>query len=366
VAQMINWKLKLIIRESTFTAVVFTFASYSYYIIAFWGIEDHYIEGPLKTYMTSPFVHVELLLVSLLFGVLIGLINRITETPKLRRKSAVYVVLFRTSLYLISLVSIAAIVLLFFIQFIFSAEKIFTLFSAITPQYGISFIIWIILIVGLINFLLEIERIIGQGNMWRLFIGMYRRPLDEERIFLFMDLKGSTKLAEKLGPRQYSMMLQECYRDLTAVVLRYSANIYQYVGDEVVISWPYLEKQKMNAINTFFQYRKVLYNKRDYYLKQFGEMPEFRGGISAGSVIVSEVGDVKREIAYHGDVLNTASRLLELCKMHGGHLYVSKEICTSLKGKKIETELHENLILRGKSNPVEVFGLKFNDNSIIN
>ncbi len=351
-------------RESAFTAVVFTLASYSYYFIAFWGVEDHFIEGPLKDYMTGPFVHIELLLVSILFGVMIGVINRITETPQLRRRPAVFVVLFRTSLYLVSLVIVAAIVMLFFVQFIFSIEKILQMFKTITPQYGISFIIWIILVVGAINFLLEIERIIGQGNMWRLFMGMYRRPIIEDRIFLFMDLKGSTKLAEKLGNQQYSDMIQECYRDLTGIVMRYDATIYQYVGDEVVLCWPDIEKQTKNAVKTFFSYQKNLFSKKDYYQKKFGEIPEFRGGISAGKVTVSEVGDVKREIVYHGDVLNTAARLLELCKTRDDRLIVSRDVGLALANdKEIIHDWHENVNLRGKSEPVEAFGLSLKEQS---
>lgn len=358
-----NWKSKLILRESAFTAITFTVVAYSYYLIAFWGIQDHFSESLLKEYMISPYVHVELLLFGTLFGMLIGVINRITDTPRFRNKPVGLIVLLRTALYMISLSLAAGVVLAVFILFIYPGEKMLNLFMVMTPRYTISFIIWIILVVSGINFLLEIERIVGSGNIWRLLIGRYRRPREEERIFLFMDLKGSTTIAEKLGHKQYSELLQECYRDLTRVVMRYEAAIYQYVGDEVVLSWPFLDKdkQKRASVQTFFDYQKALLHKKELYINRFEHAPEFRGGIDVGAVTVIEIGDVKREIVYHGDVLNTAARLLEVCKARDNRLVVSQVVGeVVVRGKEFHTSWNENVKLRGKREPVAAYGLQSN------
>jgi len=358
-----NWKTKLIIRESAFTAISFTIAGYSYYIIAFWGIQDHFLNGPLKEYLISPFVHIELLLFGILFGILIGVINRITDTPRFRNKPVGLIVLFRTTLYMVSISIVGSLVMFVFAAFIFSQEMMISMFEEMTPKYGISFIIWIILVVGAINFLLEIERIVGSGNIWRLLIGRYRRPIEEERIFLFMDLKGSTAIAERLGHQRYSELLQECYRDLTRVVMKYEAAIYQYVGDEVVLSWPFLHKhgQRRDSLQTFFDYHRTLLNKSEQYIEQFGHSPEFRGGIDVGAVTVIEVGDVKREIVYHGDVLNTAARLLEVCKMRDNSLVVSQAVGKAVVyGKEFKASWSENVKLRGKQEPVAAYGFQSN------
>jgi adenylate cyclase len=358
-----KWKSRLILRESTFTAIAFTAAAYSYYLMAFWGIQDHFSGGPLKEYMTGPFVHVELLLVGLLFGVLIGVINRITDTPRFRNKPVGLIIMFRTILYLVSLGFVAGLVFVVFIAFIFPQEVLVNIYDAITPKYGLSVILWIILVVGGINFMLEIERIIGPGNIWRLFIGRYRRPRVEERVFLFIDLKGSTAIAEKLGHHRYSELLQECYRDLTQVVIRYEAAIYQYVGDEVVMSWPGKEKdiQKRASVHTFFDYQMALLHKNEEYIERFGIAPEFRGGIDVGAVTVIEVGDVKREIVYHGDVLNTAARLLELCKERNNKLVVSRAVGDAVEQEKeIHTSWSEKVSLRGKRELVAANGLQSN------
>lgn len=361
--ETMKWKSRLVMRESIFTAIAFTAAAYSYYLIAFWGIQDHFTDGPLKEYMTGPFVHVELLLVGLLFGVFIGVINRITDTPLFRNKPVGLIVLLRTILYLVSLGFVAGFVFVVFIAFIFPQEVLVIIYNAITPKYGLSVILWVILIVGGINFMLEIERIIGPGNIWRLFIGRYRRPRVEERIFLFMDLKGSTTIAEKLGHHRYSELLQECFRDLTQVVMRYEAAIYQYVGDEVVLSWTgtKTDLQKRASVHAFFDYQMALLNKKEEYIERFGNAPEFRGGIDVGAVTAIEVGDVKREIVYHGDVLNTAARLLELCKLRNNNLVVSRAVGEVVEQEKeIHTSWEEKVSLRGKQEPVAAYGLHSN------
>ena len=198
-------------RESGFTAAAFTVAVYFYYLIAFWGIQDHFIEGPLRDYMSSRAVHMELILSGILIGGLIGVINRIIETPRLRSSPVVQVVLFRTVLYLASLCVVFGLIGLVYVTLISSWEVLTSLFQTLSPRYMWSLIIYLVLVVGVINFALEVERVVGPGNLWRLFVRSYRRSREEERVFLFMDLKGSTTIAEELGHQRYSELLQEFY-----------------------------------------------------------------------------------------------------------------------------------------------------------
>jgi adenylate cyclase len=356
-----TWKTRLVMRESAFTAVAFTASVYAYYLTAFWGIQDLFIEGPLKDYMTSRSVHLELLLSGILIGGLIGVINRIIETPRLRSKPVGQVVLFRTILYLVSLSIVFSVIFLVFVTLIHSWEVLTSVFQAITPRYMWSFIIYLVLVVGAINFALEVERVVGHGNLWRLLLGSYRRPREEKRVFLFMDLKGSTTIAEELGHKRYSELLQECYRDLTKVIIRYEAAIYQYVGDEVVMSWLCTDRaeRKRTSVLAFFAYKRALMSKREAYKVRFGMVPEFRGGIDVGAVTIIEVGDVKREIAYHGDVLNTAARLLELCKTRGEELVVSRAVGESVeKDTEVRASWHEEVSLRGKRKHIEAYSLQ--------
>lgn len=356
-----KWKTRLVLREGGFTAVAFTAAVYSYYLIAFWGVQDQFVEGPLRDYLSDPVVHVELLLSGILFGGLIGFINRVTETPRLRRRSVGQVVVLRTLLYLAGVSVVAGVVLLVFTTMILPLDALVPIYRAMTPRHTLSFALWMVLAVGAINFALELQRVVGPGNLWRLLVGRYRRPREEERVFLFMDLRGSTTIAEALGHRRYSALLQECFRDLTEVVLRHEAAIYQYVGDEVVVSWDCRDStgSMRKSVRAFFDYAEAINGKAEEYEARFGTGPTFRGGIDVGAATVIEVGDVKREIVYHGDVLNTAARLLELGKMRGEALVVSRAVGEAVEGdNEVRAYRIGEVRLRGKRGPVEAYGLQ--------
>jgi len=356
-----TWKTRLLLRESLFTAIAFLGFSYAYWLISLWGIQDQLMEGPLRRYLESGMIHVELVATSLLFGASIGVVGRITDRPRFRRMPFVWVVVVRTVLLMAGLVLAGAFVLIIVLAWFMSWEGITSVFFDVPPRMWVSVGVWWGLVVIGINFSLEISRLLGPSNMWGLFIGRYRKPRVEERVFLFMDLKGSTTLAEQLGHARYSELLQQCFRDLTPFVLRYDAHVYQYVGDEVVLSWPRSRRgdSKRHSVQTFFDYERALREKSGSYEERFGVVPRFRGGIAFGPVTVIEVGDVKREIAYHGDVLNTAARLLGLCKERNEGLVVSRGVGEAVEGDgAVEFAWTESVPLRGKVHQVEACGLR--------
>jgi adenylate cyclase len=157
-------------------------------------------------------------------------------------------------------------------------------------------------------FILQINEKFGQGVLIKFLLGKYHRPKEVKQIFMFMDLKSSTTHAEKLGHIKYSQLIQDCFYDITEIILSYEAKIYQYVGDEVVLSWDVDRGlNHENCLKTFFAYDSLLQGKSEYYKNNYGVVPEFKAGLNLGAVTVAEVGEIKKELAYHGDVLNTAA-----------------------------------------------------------
>jgi adenylate cyclase len=138
-----------------------------------------------------------------------------------------------------------------------------------------------------------------------------------------LDLKSSTTIAERLGPEKYSYFLRQCFHDLNEVVITRGAQIYQFVGDEAVLTWPNQNSDSASrSLGVFFDFKDTLGSRKAFYENTFGVAPLFQGGIDSGNVTATEVGDIKREIAYHGDTLNTAARLLELSKDYGQNLVI--------------------------------------------
>ena len=172
----------------------------------------------------------------------------------------------------------------------------------------------------------------GPGVFVSFILGKYFHPKREERIFMFLDLRGATTIAEKLEESRYFNFLKDVFRDSTPSILKSKGEIYQYVGDEIVISW---KKDtgilNANCLQCFFDIKQRLLDNASYYRKKYdGIVPEFKAGLHFGFVMVGEIGVVKRDIAYSGDVLNTAARIQSKCNELGVNILISKNLLAGL------------------------------------
>jgi adenylate cyclase len=181
-----------------------------------------------------------------------------------------------------------------------------------------------------------------------------------------MDLKSSTTIAERLGEERYFNFLNDTFSIATPGILLTKGEIYQYVGDEIVISW--LTKkglQRANCISCYYKMITLLKDKSDYFDKTYETQPQFKAGLHFGHVITGEMGIVKREIVYSGDVLNTASRIQSLCNEMNTEILISnnliKRIDLSPLHKKIK--FIGNINLRGKQEKIELVTLLDSDES---
>ena len=199
----------------------------------------------------------------------------------------------------------------------------------------------------------------GRGMFINILLGKYRKPREEERILMFLDLKDSTKIAEEIGHIKYSRFIQDCFKDLNNVLNKYEAEVYQYVGDEAVVTWTTKKGfKKDNAVNLYFAFRDQLKKRQAYYLSNFGFEPIFKAGVHYGKLMIAEVGTLKKEVAYHGDVINTASRIQSLCNTYGASLLISETILNNLKFKShFQIDSKGMIQLKGKETTIEVFSV---------
>lgn len=168
---------------------------------------------------------------------------------------------------------------------------------------------------------------LGSGVFIKMLLGKYRKPQEEKRILMFLDLKDSTAIAEQIGHKQYSQFIQDCFFDLNRILRRYEAEVYQYVGDEAVISWTYAKGIKNNrCIALFYAFQDRLIKRSKYYENTYGINPIFKAGLHGGTLMVAEVGTIKKEIAYHGDVINTTARIQSECNRYNENLLISNSL----------------------------------------
>jgi adenylate cyclase len=207
-----------------------------------------------------------------------------------------------------------------------------------------------------ISFINQVNKKFGPGVLLPLLLGKYRSPREEERIFLFMDLKSSTSIAEALGHLKYSAFIRDSFMDINEVLSSYHAEVYQYVGDEIVLTWTIKEGlHEISCIRFFFACEKKFEERSAHYIKQFGQVPQFKAGLHMGKVTVVEVGNVKRDIAYHGDTLNTAARIQSVCNEYNKRFLVSQHMIENSEAERYyQTESLGMIALKGKKQPVEI------------
>ncbi|MBL4560308.1 MAG: adenylate/guanylate cyclase domain-containing protein [Labilibaculum sp.] len=216
------------------------------------------------------------------------------------------------------------------------------------------------------QFLYEMDRKLGRGVLINFILGRYHRPKEEQRVFLFMDLKSSTYYAEKLGHLKYSCLIQDCFHHLSSAVVKSDAQIYQFVGDEVVLSWEVKKGfETHTCLQCFIDFTNTLETKKEYYLKQYSMFPIFKAGLHTGKIMVAQVGQSKSEIAYHGDVINTASRVQGLCNIYNSRLLLTGDFLMLPNSEQKTGWNYEglgNIVIKGKKNRVELFSFKYTVN----
>jgi adenylate cyclase len=222
-----------------------------------------------------------------------------------------------------------------------------------SPYTLLQYFLWGLIMLAT-QFLLQVSDKFGPGVMKKLLFGEYLKPRDEDRIFMFVDLKSSTSIAEKIGHEKYFNLLNNFFADITEAVIDSHGEIYQYVGDEIVVSWPLAKgTQNANCLKCFIEMRRIIQERASFYEDAYGTVPEFKAGLHAGQVTAGEIGVIKKDIVYSGDVLNTASRIQEECNKHNVSILLSDRISNLVSGVKefVLTEIGE-IELRGKQQKV--------------
>ncbi len=200
----------------------------------------------------------------------------------------------------------------------------------------------------------------GSGAL-NYFTGRYDKPHQELRIFMFLDMRSSTAIAEKLGHVRYFELLNDVYADITDPLVYTGGEVYQYVGDEVSVSWPLRKGLKDHrCIRCFFGIQRKLAERADHYRQRFGLVPQFKAGFHYGEVTTGEVGLVKKERIFSGDVVNTAARIQNSCNTHGVEILLSKELLDVLRlpEQRYRPRHIGEITLKGKREEVSLWTLE--------
>jgi adenylate cyclase len=203
--------------------------------------------------------------------------------------------------------------------FVFSEHKTFDEFAdkfyrnVLLTRAFLIFLLDLGIMTLLTIFLLEVTDKYGPGGFWSMIRGKYIKPKIENRIFIFLDINHATSIAEKLGHTKYFRLLRDFFADITVPILANGGEIYQYVGDEVVLSWMNTALNKQRCFKFLRQAFFLLKRREKRYMRRYGVCPTFKAGIHSGEVTAGVIGIVKKDLVYSGDTLNTTARIRSKC-----------------------------------------------------
>ena len=214
----------------------------------------------------------------------------------------------------------------------------------------------------LITFVRSVHKKFGTRVFINTLLGKYQDPKEEDLIFMFIDMKHSTTIAEELGHVKYSSFIRDYYRLLSNCCEENHGEIYQIAGDGAFLTWKTKDcRRRARPLECFHDFAECMQRTKGKFMRRYGVSPSFKAAAHCGKVISSEVGNFGSEMAYHGDVLNTTSRIQTLCSKLGQNFLISEDLFA-----KLPLPLPHGFLctkagffeLRGKKNGILIFSLQ--------
>jgi adenylate cyclase len=295
----------------------------------------------------------------ILYGISLGSADYYYDRKMVKKQSLGRILVFKTVISVSVLLLLFALLRFVLFDLYLSPQMVSSLSSKAWGYIFYILVIYYFFMTLLINFINQVNKKYGPGVLVPLLLGKYSVPQEEERIFMFMDLKSSTSIAEKLGHIKYSEFIRDSFMDINRGLLPYRAQVYQYVGDEIVVTWRVPDGLKdFSCIRFFFASEKHFLERADYYTKNYGFLPHFKAGLHMGKVTVVEIGDIKRDIAYHGDTLNTTARIQSVCNEYNKKFLISEYLLKEIDvNHHLKTEALGMIQLRGKTSSIGIASL---------
>jgi adenylate cyclase len=213
---------------------------------------------------------------------------------------------------------------------------------------------------GLLTAFLQVRKLHNPGEIRRLLTGRYHYPVEESRIFLFADVIGSTGIAERLGHLAYSSFLRDCFSDISEAILAWRGEVYQHAGDSVLVTWRMHQGTRSAAcVQCFFDMVQLLERRQDDYRRKYDTVPRLRAGIHGGDVVTTWVGEARKDLAFHGDTMNTTARVEAACKeievqcLVSEFVYGAIELPTHLEARSVG-----DVELRGRSGALHLYSVE--------
>jgi adenylate cyclase len=191
---------------------------------------------------------------------------------------------------------------------------------------------YFLLVMLFVNFSVRIHSLVGTRVLLKFLLGRYHRPLREQQVFMFIDFLGARALSNRLGDIRAQSLISAVFFDIDGTIGEFGGEIHRYIGDELVVTWPFRRGTRdARCVKCALEIFALLDTNAERYRRVYGEAPRLRIALHGGPVVVSEIGDDRREIVYFGDTINTTARLRGLAKRIQRELVISAALLEAME-----------------------------------
>ena len=210
------------------------------------------------------------------------------------------------------------------------------------------------------SFIYQMSRKMGQGVLFSFITGRFYHPVRDQKVFMFVKIKNSSGIIRQAGHFGFHQFLKDVTYHIAPPILIHHGIIHHYVEDEIVIYWDQKNAfKRAHCIRVYFSIVSRFEELKEAYYEKYGFVPQFQAAIHSGEVIQGEIGEVKSEIAFYGDSVNTTSRMLGQCKQMDKAILVSEEVKNHIKLPIVYEWVDcGELTLRGKGQKIHLHSLK--------
>lgn len=183
------------------------------------------------------------------------------------------------------------------------------------------------------------------------------KAASKELSVMFCDMRGFTKLSEKMEPTQLQELLNVVFSRLTDIIRANRGTIDKYMGDCVMAFWGapvdtpnHAALAVQSAVEMAQAVRRINEEHRAKGLPEIG----VGVGINTGTMCVGDMGsDIRRSYTVIGDAVNLGSRLEGLSKVYGVEIVVSES--ARKQAPEFAWQELDRVRVKGKEQAVGIF-----------
>ncbi len=177
---------------------------------------------------------------------------------------------------------------------------------------------------------------------------------------LFADVRGFTRMSEKMEPQEVVELLNEYFTEMTDLVFENGGTLDKYLGDGLmaVFGAPLTKPDDaIRAVKTAIEMQQALARLNQDWEAKGQRSLKIGLGINTGNVTAGNIGSARRmDYTVIGDAVNIASRLC--ANAAGGQILISESTFGSLNDRMPAKRL-EPIRVKGKETPIEIYEIQW-------